>query len=187
MVESAAVGRVWAQSADGSWFITAHTGSAPIRFDVRCIDRIVAADNDLVFEVEELVMIYPVSEGIGHAHDLARHLGRYTRFAQIADVTEFEQAKRALVSADSLGALFIGSTRVSLRGEYLVVGDLGFSIFDVCDYAARGALLPTGTTELPASLALLAAVVDQKGNRTNGLAKRLMEFTRRSRGHGEPG
>jgi hypothetical protein len=146
---------------------------------------------DLLLALGDLEVALHVADGPESAKSIAEQLAPYTRDAPITRPEVYEDAKRRMrAQAEGKGeasarreieqALLVGSDIVSLRGEYLQVGNVAFRIGEVREYALRGANLPlTGGRLLQAAMGLLVVAAEERasqGEDVGILSKRIADY-----------
>jgi hypothetical protein len=146
---------------------------------------------DLLLALGDLEVALHVADGPEAAKTICDQLAPYTRDAPIARPDVYEDAKRRMrAQAEGKGeasarrelehGLLVGEDVVHLRGDYLQVGQVGFRITEVKEYALRGANLPlTGGRLLQAAVGLLVVAAEERaaqGEDVTLLSKRIADY-----------
>ena len=74
------------ERADGHWLILDYPKNPTIRFDTRLLDRVLARDDDLILDFDDMVISIPIEGGLKAASELSELLAPYTRAAPITRV-----------------------------------------------------------------------------------------------------
>ena len=150
-----------------------------------------ARNRDLLLALGDLEVALHVADGPDAAKHIADQLSPYTRSAPIGRPEVYEDAKRRL-GAGLAGdggraakkeidrALAVGADTVAVNGAFLQIGQVGFRIDEVRDYALRGANLALpGGRFLQAAMGLLVVAAEERsraGEDLAALAKRIGEY-----------
>ncbi len=150
-----------------------------------------ARNRDLLLALGDLEVALHVADGPEAAKRIADQLAPYTRSAPIGRPEVYEDARRRL-QASLAGdggraakkeidrALAVGSDTVAVSGGFLQIGQVGFRIDEVRDYALRGANLALpGGRFLQAAMGLLVVAAEERsraGEDLAALSKRIGEY-----------
>ena len=150
-----------------------------------------ARNRDLLLALGDLEVALHVADGPEAAKRIADQLAPYTRSAPIARPEVYEDAKRRLSAGlagdasraarkEASRALAVGTDVVAVNGAYLQIGQIGFRIDEVRDYALRGANLALpGGRYVQAAMGLLVVAAEERsraGEDLEALAKRIAEY-----------
>jgi hypothetical protein len=150
-----------------------------------------ARNRDLLLALGDLEVALHVADGPAAAKHIADQLSPYTRSAPIARPEVYEDAKRRLAAGVGGGggraarkeldrALAVGADAVAVNGAFLQIGQVGFRIDEVRDYALRGANLALpGGRFLQAAMGLLVVAAEERsraGEDLAALARRIGEY-----------
>ena len=152
-----------------------------------------AVQQDLKLRLGRLTVSLRVADGTAATRRIAEVLAPYTCDAKITRPDVYEDARRRLASQGvsiAVGArvasrragkaLRVGDHEVFVDGAQLFVGDVGFAITDVREFASRGVNLPLpGGRVLQAAVALLVVAADERaaaGEDLAALAQRIAEY-----------
>lgn len=146
---------------------------------------------DLLLALGDLEVALHVVDGPDAAKRIADQLAPYTREAPITRPEVYEDALKRL-RASSQGqreatlrrelarGLVVGSDVVHVNDGYLQVGQVGFRLDEVREYALRGANLPLpGGRLLQAAMGLLVVAAEQRartGEDLEALSRRVGEY-----------
>jgi hypothetical protein len=153
------------------WLVIAPPGNPVIRVDLRVLDRVelvgpasidddkesdrdaaTANQLDLVLVCGDLEVALAIADGPEAARQIAEQATSLTR-----------ESTATAPPADLEHMLIVGTDVVFQRGEYIVIGTLGFRIHEVREYALRGQNVPlTGGRLLQAALALLVVAAAER-------------------------
>lgn len=150
-----------------------------------------ARNRDLLLALGDLEVALHVADGPEAAKRIADQLAPYTRSAPIGRPEVYEDAKRRL-QASLAGdggraakkeidrALAVGTDTVAVSGGFLQIGQVGFRIDEVRDYALRGANLALpGGRFLQAAMGLLVVAAEERsraGEDLAALSRRIGEY-----------
>ncbi len=148
-------------------------------------------NRDLLLALGDLEVALHVADGPDAAKRIADQLAPYTRSAPIARPEVYEDAKRRLAAGlagdasraarkEIDRALAVGGDTVAVSGGFLQIGQVGFRIEEVRDYAVRGANLALpGGRFLQAAMGLLVVAAEERsraGEDLAALSKRIGEY-----------
>jgi hypothetical protein len=181
-----------AETSDGPWLILSYFGQPSIRLDVRLLDRIFAADQQLILELDPIVVVLSMASSAEKCAQVATELGPYTRAAPITREDALADAKRRLDLAlknriDSAAlSLYVGELAVTVDADTILLGGrVVADLLDIAEAAQQSESIalrhPDCVVNIQAALVLLvAAARDRPAEDPNVLMTRIAAYEGKS-------
>jgi hypothetical protein len=167
------------ERVEGQWLVLAYSNNPLIRLDGCLLDRIMADDSELIFEVDNVRVGLHLTEADPRA--IAEALAIHTRTGPIRSREAYDYAVRRAAlaksgSRDHTIGLQFGAERAYLSGECFYVGEFVCLIEDVVRYSEAGAALQLPNGKMQAVLAMILVVDQSRTENLETLSRRIAEF-----------